>query len=1605
MKQVEKKTETKADVKANKAEKSIGAPIQLSPATSPLTKQAPSPISKPAIAPPIQRQLGEPLFDQLQESFGMDFSGVKIFEDSRQATELNAKAYAQGNEVHFAPGQFAPGTQEGKHLIGHEFAHVVQQRMGMVTSGSLLMKNEVINESHALEQEADRLGERFANNTLGASGIAAFDWNYNNRIIQLTKDVGPIDPVEEIDPKTKERIIKLEIDADSDYESRELTLKFVIPKRYSATSQGPIPITLFVKKTIESDAEYVKTLTFETFSPELFGLEKQHLGAAFSAYLIQFKDGRILEITNNYANPLLGPLGKNDEFTLSLMDGKNRIAEGKYLVFGPSMYDPKSTAKVLQAPDPKIYEHEDQNYPKSGNSTSSIDFSIGPHGDRYGIRFYRLSQRGTAGVIVSGNSSSGLVRWDQTFTVPIPDAHVPDAKDPFEYLAPRLVPQDNHIEVYYNKQSKSPGLYIYIETNRKAGQSSSIPTSAHRVNRLYILVPPDLQTIRQNPATNEACKDLYGQRHLYWSEATGTHEVGDMQFGTSQNFRTSAKELIVDGTKDAYEKLKLLPTAHTLEESDFFGLTKLWSLLGKSHELDAIPTVLHNKYLAMVLAYLAISENGEAGPIKEFSATFISFMAHYRAWVESLFTPSRTYGNYHELKETQRQELLSKLYGKVPEPKQDPIVSEVQPITNDQSSYTWKTSESTVSTQPTVVNTSQTNNVHAEESLPANNEFEDPAYAKVESIVQESLTSGTGLSKDQLRNVERGLTHLSESYLLNVAFALSISSRYGDQIGGSAAIKERNTTEESNQLRSEIAKILESRKSLRTFFGNYHNRGEQDGYFDAEKTVEISKIYPGKAYYYPLAGNETGTLRGIPVDIYVYQSLEPKTTLEKSIKYMSKEYIPEAYMQYSHVVCVSKKAFHKKIATPEGGNQFPDALFQSLDDNDFLGKGLFVYEFPDLGIRGDVLMNAEKDWWDTLNDASFWLGVAGMVVAFIPVMNASAPILFGLSSVAGATGHVCQYFEQNEETGTATWGEFVLTMADILMAIADIGGLIEGVSAIRRMSMKINASKLEQKSISSGLNEKEIGELSGIKGKLNIQYETYYGQGNSAKIFQATKLMDLTGNFAAYLFIAADFFDKLNEVLSNPDLSLWAKMKYLLFGLANGAIGIYSVSTKYNDWQQVKSQRAAYSEVYGKNGAKNEEVRAKYPLSTSTFSDRELTQFIASRKATGQKTAEPSTADIAAGKFPENNAKGTQTSEEILSELELLLKKGDINPKTIANLKGKYADLFLAEKNTYPAFLGKKIAEKLHNANPIVSDEALLQMIVKCKGDIGKVDFWLSQRKLEHSAFQEFTSSMNHNISEAKTGVEKLEKQITSHQSEINAAIEESKQQIRKHTETIDENLGRIRSEFTKNHGKTDAEITKRISDQLSLLRANPLEDASNVFQKLKEDIAMLSQEGKIGGILEKARKAFTPKNGIKLFGFQIVKPKAEIVIRSDEKKYVSGELSKLEEFYGIQSAKMNKLELQMNDLTKEMVEMRFRMEIMEDLYAQVGKSWVFGGIERISRKSTVAQINSLKKLLDEGWSNTDVRKTVGKIGEQIKLLDTPEDETTEALEEKTDEK
>jgi hypothetical protein len=92
---------------------------------------------------------------------GLPMRDVRVHYNSSRPGRLQAHAFAQGRDIHLAPGQ--------ERRLPHEAWHVVQQKQGRVRP-SLTLQGHGINDDRGLEGEADAMGERAR---AGGSGGAA----------------------------------------------------------------------------------------------------------------------------------------------------------------------------------------------------------------------------------------------------------------------------------------------------------------------------------------------------------------------------------------------------------------------------------------------------------------------------------------------------------------------------------------------------------------------------------------------------------------------------------------------------------------------------------------------------------------------------------------------------------------------------------------------------------------------------------------------------------------------------------------------------------------------------------------------------------------------------------------------------------------------------------------------------------------------------------------------------------------------------------------------------------------------------------------------------------------------------------------------------------------------------------------------------------------------------------------------------------------------------------------------------------------------------------------------------------------------------------------
>jgi Domain of unknown function (DUF4157) len=103
---------------------------------------------------PNRAGLPQALENSIESLSGMDLSDVRLHANSDKPSQLNALAFAQGSDIHVAPGQ-------EKHLP-HEAWHVVQQPQGRGKPTMQAKEGVVVNGDAGIEREADSMGAEAA---------------------------------------------------------------------------------------------------------------------------------------------------------------------------------------------------------------------------------------------------------------------------------------------------------------------------------------------------------------------------------------------------------------------------------------------------------------------------------------------------------------------------------------------------------------------------------------------------------------------------------------------------------------------------------------------------------------------------------------------------------------------------------------------------------------------------------------------------------------------------------------------------------------------------------------------------------------------------------------------------------------------------------------------------------------------------------------------------------------------------------------------------------------------------------------------------------------------------------------------------------------------------------------------------------------------------------------------------------------------------------------------------------------------------------------------------------------------------------------------------
>jgi hypothetical protein len=105
--------------------------------------------------PESVRSLDAGTRSQMESTFGENFGDVRVHTGERAAdasAQLGARAFTRGRDIYFNAGEYDPSTRDGKEVLAHELAHVVQQR----GSSSNTQAYSIDQAGDVFEQEADQ---------------------------------------------------------------------------------------------------------------------------------------------------------------------------------------------------------------------------------------------------------------------------------------------------------------------------------------------------------------------------------------------------------------------------------------------------------------------------------------------------------------------------------------------------------------------------------------------------------------------------------------------------------------------------------------------------------------------------------------------------------------------------------------------------------------------------------------------------------------------------------------------------------------------------------------------------------------------------------------------------------------------------------------------------------------------------------------------------------------------------------------------------------------------------------------------------------------------------------------------------------------------------------------------------------------------------------------------------------------------------------------------------------------------------------------------------------------------------------------------------------
>ncbi len=265
---------------------------------------------------------------KMEKSFNQDFSQINIYKNSKSAEKMNARAYAKGNDLHFAEGEFDENTRKGQELLGHELAHVVQQRQGRVESREIMSKGVFGNANNLLETEADDWGAKAAvGDEIGLNRYP--NTSSNSDVIQKK---GITDPEE---PTNVNGDIVLRIDADGNQLEKELELTFRVRPVAGNVSDNPTSppmrgnVQILVRSADDRAMPLQEVMNFDIPNVTDFSIDSQIPVKGVYAYRIHFNQLNLtLQVSLNLQEKAgIKKIGKNTNYAFQLFATDGNSAE------------------------------------------------------------------------------------------------------------------------------------------------------------------------------------------------------------------------------------------------------------------------------------------------------------------------------------------------------------------------------------------------------------------------------------------------------------------------------------------------------------------------------------------------------------------------------------------------------------------------------------------------------------------------------------------------------------------------------------------------------------------------------------------------------------------------------------------------------------------------------------------------------------------------------------------------------------------------------------------------------------------------------------------------------------------------------------------------------------------------------------------------------------------------------------------------------------------------------------------------------------------------------------------------------------------------------